>query len=227
MADDRGGAPNRRAAIGTGAIGTGVIGTGTIESGAIGTGAIGSGVIDYAAGGLLAHPQSVLRQRLTFRAVNRRDAPGYEPGLQRHHILPRQILSRICFHPLLDALGRERLHFDDFRHNGLLLPANDSAAVRIGLPLHRGPHRDYNAMVIERVGQIEAHWSTRRPLAPEVALAEALEGLRQLQHNLRRQLLDQHHWLTLNRRDPFRSEVDFSELDAMADLLWPATEPVD
>ena len=165
MADDRGRAPNRRAAIGSGVIGSGAIGTGAIES----------GVIDYAAGGLLAHPQSVHRQRLTFRVVNRRDAPGYEPGL----------------------------------------------------PLHRGPHRDYNAMVIERVGQIEAHWSTRRPLAPEVALAEALEGLRQLQHNLRRQLLDQHHRLTLNRRDPFRSEVDFSELDAMADLLWPATEPVD
>lgn len=167
------------------------------------------------------------RQRLSFRAVNRRNAPGYEPGLQRHHILPCQILTRSCFHPLLDALGRERLHFDDFRHNGLLLPANDAAAVRIGLPLHRGPHRDYNAMVIERVGQIEGTWSSTRPYAPEVALAEALEGLRQLQHSLRRQLLDQQHRLTLNRRDPFRSEVDFTELDAMADLLWPTTAPAE
>jgi hypothetical protein len=170
-------------------------------------------------------PHAFARQRLSFRSVNRRDTPDYEPGLQRHHILPRQILTRSCFHPLLDAVGRERLHFDDFRHNGLLLPANDSAAVRIGLPLHRGPHRDYNTMVIERVGQIEASWSARRSLAPEVALAEALEGLRQLQQNLRRQLLDQHHRLTLNRRDPFRSAVDFSELDAMADLLWPKTKP--
>ena len=175
---------------------------------------------------LAAHNNaSVPRQRLAFRAVNSRDDPGYQPGLQRHHILPRQILSRPCFHPLLGALGRERLHFDDFRLNGLLLPANDSAAVAIGLPLHRGPHRDYNTMVIERVGQIEADWSARRPLLPEVALAEALEGLRQLQHNLRHQLLDQQHRLTLNRRDPFRSDVDFSELDAMADLLWPATAP--
>jgi hypothetical protein len=131
----------------------------------------------------LAPDSSDQRVRLSFRAVNRRDAPGYEPGLQRHHILPRQILSRASFHQLLDAVGRERLHFDDFRHNGLLLPANDSAAVRIGLPLHRGPHRDYNALVMERVGQIEAHWSARRPYVPEVALAEALEGLRQLQAN--------------------------------------------
>lgn len=166
------------------------------------------------------------RCRLTFRAVNRRDAPGYQPGLQRHHVLPRQILTRTCFHPLLDAVGRERLHFDDFRHNGLLLPANDSAALRIGLPLHRGPHRDYNAMVIERVGEIEASWSARRLLVPEAALAEALEGLRQLQQNLRRQLLDQHRRLTLNRRDPFRTDLDFSELDAMADLLWPTTAPI-
>lgn len=169
----------------------------------------------------------VQRQRLSFRSVNRSDVPGYEPGLQRHHILPRQILTRSCFHPMLDALGRERLHFDDFRHNGLLLPANDSAAVRIGLPLHRGPHRDYNTMVIERVGQIEAHWSARRPVAPEVALMEALEGLRQLQQSLRRQLLDQHRRLKLNRRDPLGSGVDFSGLDAMADALWPATAPVD
>ena len=204
-------------------------------------GDVATSTSDSASGAAMSHPFGVLqhvhgivgngtsgqRQRLTFRSVNRRDTPGYEPGLQRHHILPRQILTRACFHPLLDAVGRERLHFDDFRHNGLLLPANDSAAVRIGLPLHRGPHRDYNAMVIERVGEIEAHWSARRPLAPEVALMEALEGLRQLQKNLRRQLLDQHHRLTLNRRDPFRSAVDFSELDAMADLLWPTTAPAE
>jgi hypothetical protein len=73
------------------------------------------------------------RQRLTFRAVNRCDRPGYDPGLQRHHILPRQIQTRSCFAPMLTALGRDRVDFDDFRRNGLLLPANDAAAVRIGL----------------------------------------------------------------------------------------------
>jgi A nuclease family of the HNH/ENDO VII superfamily with conserved AHH len=164
------------------------------------------------------------RQRLTFRSVNRRDGHDYDPGLQRHHILPRQILTRPCFGPMLTALGRERLNFDDFRHNGLLLPANDSAVVRIGLPLHRGPHRDYNAMVIERVGQIEAGWAARRPCAPEVALAEALEQLEHLQRTLRRRLLDQQRRLRLNRRDPLGSGVDFAELDAMADQLWPVTE---
>jgi len=164
------------------------------------------------------------RTRLSFRAVNRRGEAGYDPGLQRHHILPRQILGQRCFAPLLGALGRERLGFDDFRRNGLLLPANDSAAVRIGLPLHRGPHRAYNQLVIERLGQIEQGWAAQRPRAPEVALSDALERLTLLQRALRRRLLEQHRRMRLNRRDPLGAGVDFAELDAMAALLWPATE---
>ncbi|MFM5950253.1 MAG: AHH domain-containing protein [Novosphingobium sp.] len=177
-------------------------------------------------GSLRSHSSALQPQRtfLSFRAVNRRDAPGYDPALQRHHLLPRQILGRSCLGPMLDAVGRERLRFDDFRRNGLLLPANDRAAVRIGLPLHRGPHRDYNALVIERVGQIEAGWSATRLRAPEVALVDALHRLELLQRALRRRLLAQQRRLRLNRSDPLGSEFDFSELDAMADLLWPATE---
>ena len=162
---------------------------------------------------------------MSFRAVNRRDTPEYDPGLQRHHLLPRQLLTRICFAPLLNALGREAVGFEDFRRNGLLLPANDRAALQIGLPLHRGPHHAYNAMVIERVGQIEASWSQTRLRAPEVALEEAYRQLALLQCALRRRLLDQHRRLQLNRRDPLGSGLDYSELDAMVALLWPATEP--
>lgn len=164
------------------------------------------------------------RRRLTFRSVNRRDRPGYDPGLQRHHLLPCQILNKRCFHPLLDSLDRDRFSFDDFRSNGLLLPADDHAAVRIGLPLHRGPHRAYNAMVIERVGQIEAGWSARRLRVPDTALVEALERLQWLQRALRRRLLAGQRPFRLNRRDPVGRGFDFSELDAMADQLWPATQ---
>lgn len=126
---------------------------------------------------------------------------------------------------MLSAIGRERLCFDDFRYNGLLLPANDGAALRVGLPLHRGPHRTYNAMVIERVGQIEHGWSQARLRAPEVALQDTLERLELLQRALRRRLMDQQRRLKLNRNDPLGAGIDFAELDAMADLLWPATEP--
>jgi hypothetical protein len=89
------------------------------------------------------------RPRLSFRSVNRKDAAGYQPGMQRHHLLPNQLLSKRCFAPLFEAVGRDRLGFDDFRLNGLLLPANGEAALKMRLPLHRGPHRDYNAMVAE------------------------------------------------------------------------------
>lgn len=165
-----------------------------------------------------------LRQRLSFRSVNRRDTLGYEPGLQRHHLLPRQLLSRRCFAAMLEMVGTERIGFDDFRSNGLLLPANDTAAVRIGLPLHRGPHRTYNELVIERVGQIEAGWSAQRLLAPEVALLVAKQRLELLQRALRRRLLDQQRRrFALNRHDPLGNGIDFAELDAMAEQLWPET----
>ena len=164
------------------------------------------------------------RQALSFRAVNRPGAPDYEPGLQRHHLLPRQLLSQHCFGPLFDAIGRERIGFDDFRTNGLLLPASDRAALRIGLPLHRGPHRSYNAVVIERVGQVEAGWAGHRGQAPDAPPEEALMRLSLLQRALRRRLLEPLRApFLLNRRDPLGTGGDFSELDAMAEALWGAT----
>lgn len=164
------------------------------------------------------------RDQLSFRAVNRRAAPDYDPGLQRHHLLPRQLLGRRCFGALFESVGRERVGFDDFRTNGLLLPASDVAAVRIGLPLHRGPHRNYNALVIQRVGQVEASWSALRHKAPEVALHDALMRLRLLQRALRRRLLDpMRRRLSLNRHDPLGKAADFTELDAMAEALWGET----
>lgn len=64
------------------------------------------------------------RSRLPFRAVNRRGQPGHYPALQRYRLLPRQLLNRDCFGSMFAALGRERIGFDDFRINGLLLPAS-------------------------------------------------------------------------------------------------------
>lgn len=141
--------------------------------------------------------------------------------MQRHHLLPRQLLGETCFGRLFDSIGRDRVGFDDFRANGLLLPASDRSAIRMGLPLHRGPHRTYNTMVIDRVGCIESGWSTHRARAPEGALEEALMRLALLQRALRRRLLDPvRRRFSLSRSDPLGYGVDFTELDAMADLLW-------
>jgi len=175
-------------------------------------------------GAALANLRRTTRSALSFRAVNTKGAPDYDPALQRHHLLPRQLLGHRCFGPLFDLIGRERLGFEDFRANGLLLPASDSAAIRIGLPLHRGPHRDYNNLVMERVGQVEQRWSTLRAKAPEIALDEAVARITLLQRALRRRLLNPlRKPLRLNRHDPIGQNVNFAEIDAMVDMLWGET----
>jgi hypothetical protein len=168
--------------------------------------------------------RTAIRSRIPFRSVNRRGEPGYNAGMQRHHLLPLQLLSARCFGSLFEGLGRDRTGYDDFRRNGLLLPSTERSAVRIGLPLHRGPHCAYNEMVAERVGQIEGDWATVRLRAPEVALERALMRLTLLQGALRRRLLADRRRLRLNRRDPLGKGRDFSKLDAMAEELWRLSE---
>ena len=163
------------------------------------------------------------RPKVPFRSINRMGEPGYQPGMQRHHLLPLQLLSARCFGPLFERIGCDQVGFDDFRRNGLLLPATERSAVRIGLPLHRGPHGRYNQMVAERVGQVEEDWARARLRAPEIALEQALMRLTLLQGALRRRLLTETRRLKLNTRDPLGMGRDFSHLDAMAEALWRNT----
>lgn len=163
---------------------------------------------------------------MSFRGVNRADAPGYDSGLQRHHLLPRQLLGREGFARMFASIGGEGHRFEDFRENGLLLPCDEPAALRMGLPLHRGPHRLYSEMVIERVGQIESAWAAMRGRDPQAAQVQAQMRLDLLQRALRRYLLDgRRRRIRLNRNDPVGVGVDFTELDAMVDALWGATRP--
>lgn len=135
-------------------------------------------------------------------------------------MLPRQLLSWRCFGPMFNVIGREQSRFDDFRANGLLLPATEQATLRTGMPLHRGPHNRYNEVVIARVGRIEESWSRARRCDPDAALVEALLRLHLLQDALRRQLLTARRRVLLNRKDPLGTGYDFTELDAMAAMLW-------
>ena len=144
--------------------------------------------------------------------------------MQRHHLLPRQLLSRPCFAAMFGAVGADAVGFDDFRRNGLLLPATDISAVHLRLPLHRGPHRGYSAVVAERVGRIEQEWSLRRRRWPVCAADDALMRLGLLQRALRRRLLaPDRPAMRLNRSQPLGAGVDFAELDALADALWADT----
>jgi len=171
------------------------------------------------------------RASLPFRAVNRAGSGGHDAGLQRHHLLPRQLLAVRSLSPLFEHLGRTGVGFEDFRRNGLLLPATEQAARILGLPLHRGPHLTYNRMVIDRVGLIESSWSRERGRRGEVALGLVGFRLRLLQQALRRRLLEggrsRAGRLVLNGRDPALANSAFAELDAMADLLWRDAEAAD
>lgn len=164
-----------------------------------------------------------MRQSIPFRQVNRRGTPQHDPTVQGHHLLPRQLLSLGWFARLLAAVGYRQVGFDDFRRNGLLLPAHEEAVWRLALPLHRGPHRDYNAMVFEKVGAIERRWSYRCRRRPEAARDDALADLASLQSELRYALLNDRIPVRLNRRDPLRPSPDFSSLDALAEDLWRST----
>ncbi|QUL38841.1 AHH domain-containing protein [Erythrobacter sp. JK5] len=163
------------------------------------------------------------RAAIPFRHVNRAGAPDHDPSFQRHHLLPRQLLGQRCFGPMFAELGREQVGFDDFRANGLLLPATEAATIRTGMPLHRGPHRRYNEIVIEWVGRVEERWQQSRRRDAEAAGEEALMRLFLLQTALRRRLLHQRRRIILNRKDPLGAGFDFAELDAMAEALWVAT----
>ena len=171
--------------------------------------------------GHLTSPSLDLRSVLPFRTVNVRGMPGHDPGMQRHHLLPHQLITVRALSRMVQTAGKARIGFDDFRRNGLLLPATERTASLLALPLHRGPHRQYNAMVLERVGRIEARWACLRLRDDEAALGEALFRLDLLQRALRRRLLSPRGGaLASNRRDPALREDAFADLDAMAEALW-------
>ena len=125
---------------------------------------------------------------------------------------------------MMSALGGAGLWFDDFAANGVLLPGTEAAAIDERLPLHRGPHRTYNELVIERVGTVEMEWSRTRSRDELQARDAALSRIRLIQRGLKRRLRGGGKLpILLNRRDPIGRGVDFANLDAMADELWSAS----
>ena len=168
-------------------------------------------------------PLCATRTTISFQSINRRGSPRYDPGLQRHHLLPKQLLGKRYFGRMFESIGTVRVGFDDFRYNGLLLPANEQASIYTGLPLHRGPHPVYNELVIERVGRIESRWELVQRKDPETARAEALERMRLLQRALRLRLINEKKGFVLNRKDPLGTGFNFDTLDAMAEQIWSST----
>ncbi|WP_310737261.1 AHH domain-containing protein [Parasphingorhabdus cellanae] len=157
-----------------------------------------------------------------FSAVNRKNAVGYNPNYQRHHLIPLQAASMTdIIKPLNDDLS-DSFDFDDFDRNGVLLPSDEQTALETGRPLHRGPHPRYNELVIDRLFLIVR---LSEQIAGEAKRQEFFRfriGLLQLalRHALLGKGLAQ---LRLNKRDPGPASDAFRDLDACIDTLYVAT----
>lgn len=160
---------------------------------------------------------------LPFARVNRRGSAGYDPAMQKHHLLPLALLSRGTFARFFEAVDPHRALFADYRANGMLLPCREHQVLRLGLPLHRGPHPCYSELVWQRVGQIERDWCGASRAGEQAARRMSCMRLVLLQRALRRHLLVPGQSARLNTRDPLGQGRDFTALDRMAEQLWAAT----
>lgn len=156
---------------------------------------------------------------IAFCRVNRRGQPDYRPERQRHHLLPMALFRRKQFRQFFADLAPVGFTFDDFATNGLLLPTTEIEALRWGMPLHRGPHPRYNALILMRAENIRATyaWSRRRFWDR----LDCLQRLRLLQNAVRRALLGSSAFpVSLHQRDPMRSRLDFGTIDEMIEKAW-------
>jgi A nuclease family of the HNH/ENDO VII superfamily with conserved AHH len=85
-----------------------------------------------------------LKLWVPFGAVNLSHDRTYREGWVRHHLLPLQSLRDRALQPFLSSLSDDGFHMDDFRTNGILLPALQSIGKFAGLPVHFGGHPNYN-----------------------------------------------------------------------------------
>lgn len=153
---------------------------------------------------------------IAFRRVNRRGQPDFRPACQRHHLLPLALLRRRQFRQFFADLAGIGFEFDDFPTNGALLPTTEAEALRMGRPLHRGPHPRYNALILDRMETIRAdHARSGRRLWDRIA---SLQRVRILQGAIARSLSGRNGFpVSLHRRDPMCRALDFRTIDEMID----------
>lgn len=140
---------------------------------------------------------------------------------QSHHLIPVGVFSRVAFASDFGRLRGDGFDVSSFMQNGMFLPSTEAAAMRSRMPLHRGPHRRYNDLVAHRVAAILKDMNAGRPCAG--ACRDAVQRLQILTAALRTALYRRAPFMALNQRDPFATHVDFSDLDAVCDILWSAT----
>lgn len=143
-------------------------------------------------------------------------------GFQSHHLIPVGVFANHAFAKAFEAVRPDGFDVRCFLRNGLYLPATELAALRSGLPLHRGPHRRYNELVAYRVAAIFRDFPSIS--YKKAAREDAVERLHLLAGALRTGLCRSQLWILLNQRDPLNTDVNFDHLDSACDAIWLATK---
>ena len=135
-------------------------------------------------------------------------------GWHRYHLIPRDAMRYPDLARFLIGLP---LPLGDFDTNGMFLPALEKIARKERLPLHRGPHRHYNEIVLMALAAI----CTQTPIDGS-AYAWKLPLVRRLQEQLRRLLRSSASdiEIVLSGRDPFGPSANLVALDHRTDELF-------
>lgn len=118
-------------------------------------------------------------------------------GFQRHHLIPVNLIMRPAFGPLFTSVATVGFDPRNFLANGVWLPATELMAEVTGLPLHRGPHRQYDQLVADGLNEILTDLISGRV----GSIVAAYRRISELQGMFRRALRHDAS-LMLNRNDP-------------------------
>jgi A nuclease family of the HNH/ENDO VII superfamily with conserved AHH len=113
---------------------------------------------------------------LSFREVRKRCKAT---GFHCHHIIPTSVVQKRSLARLFGKARSVGFEPDDFASNGIHLPTTEKLAVAFSLPLHTGPHRQYNEMVASQIADLER-------LKPHEVLMHLHALQLRLRHGLRR-----------------------------------------
>ncbi|MEP2987669.1 MAG: AHH domain-containing protein [Parasphingorhabdus sp.] len=155
---------------------------------------------------------------IPFSQINRPNDANHRPNYQRHHLIPRQAGSEAGLQNVFHDSQDSGFNLEDFEINGILLPSCENEALRTGWPLHRGPHPRYNEIVIERLVHISKlgdriDKSVERQSFIQFRLFLLLSSLHS---GLNKQRFKK---ISLNHRDPLRSNQKFDLIDSRIEQL--------
>jgi hypothetical protein len=144
----------------------------------------------------------------SFREVRRVRPEGFHC----HHLIPIEVIEKPSLAITFGMARSAGFNPDDFEFNGMLLPSVEGNAVSFRLPMHRGSHPLYNALVAERIAGF-----------PEQTPFEVKMQLHLLQFALKQGLRSRTISVLHRQRDPLRPMCDLRRIDGEIDLLWEVT----